>query len=887
MDRNNSNRRLFDFLRATRPESGARRSLGTRALRLESLEGRQLLSATPAPALVELAADFVASDTPAVASATIVSLEGARYDFGDLRRVEALGLNANSEGVVWNDEGRLAELTLADANIQRVDLAGCEALEKLDVSGCENLRSLKCQRAAISELDLSQLSRLRELQFDSGLESVETNPEIDLALKVFASDDWSEILIVDDLGMEISARRDWNSFEFNVPGTAVGPIEISYLKDGEVAAGTTINESERIPYDDGDLAALESLGLTPRSPGVVWSPEGRLIELTLADPRFENVELLGSDALQKLDVSGCENLVNLDCGYNSELTELNVAGCQKLEILFCIDSCLTSLDLSDCPSLVEVNCTNNALRSIDLSGCPNLEKLVMHRNFFEELDFSAVPNLKILAVANTPQLQLDLSPLTELEELHCNNCGLQELNFSNNRNLQVLQCSENELTELDVSGLANLRVLNCYNNYLASLDVSGCESLWTIFCHDNLLTSLDLSGCPKLEWFDGDHNRLESLDFSNCPIVNSIYVNDNVLQSLNVNGRSELLYLHCRYNFLTELDVSTSPKLESFYCDSNYLESVNVSGCERLKYFSCAENYLTTLDASRLPNLRSLGCYYNPSLSELYVNNCAKLDSLYVDSYLQRIVATGSNDITVGVAKNYDYDAISVVDGSGTALETSEDDYAFYFVVASDASYPIVASYYKDGELLETTTTIEQFELVLAQPTLSASATKSAVVVKINPVDGADQYVVEFSEDPNFENVATKTYSAPGVKTFSGLSKGTEYYVRVKATALACESDWAEISVATKSDPQLASPILAASATKSAVVVKIGSVEGAETPYSLSPFPDGAARRSISSSRRAASAIRGCCNLTRRAVEYKARRRALRQKRLGNTGDTA
>ena len=112
-------------------------------------------------------------------------------------------------------------------------------------------------------------------------------------------------------------------------------------------------------------------------------------------------------------------------------------------------------------------------------------------------------------------------------------------------------------------------------------------------------------------------------------------------------------------------------------------------------------------------------------------------------------------------------------------------------------------------------------------PTVAVTPNKTSIVLKINPVDGAAKYVLEYGTDPSFATCATKTYTTSGAKTLSGLASGTTYYFRVKATATGvADSEWNEFQARTTG---LAAPSVSASVTKSAVVLNIGSVDGAES----------------------------------------------------------
>ena len=113
----------------------------------------------------------------------------------------------------------------------------------------------------------------------------------------------------------------------------------------------------------------------------------------------------------------------------------------------------------------------------------------------------------------------------------------------------------------------------------------------------------------------------------------------------------------------------------------------------------------------------------------------------------------------------------------------------------------------------------------LDAPVVSASTTNSAIIVRINPVENANSYVLEFGTDPNFSTFSTKTYSTSGVKTIASLNLGTRYFLRVKATAEGItDSSWSTLSARTLG---VAVPAVTASVTKNAVALNIRSVEDA------------------------------------------------------------
>ena len=71
--------------------------------------------------------------------------------------------------------------------------------------------------------------------------------------------------------------------------------------------------------------------------------------------------IISSHQLIELDISECENLVELDCRSN-ELNNLNANGCANLKKIDCSNNNLNGLDLSTCSKLEEVKINHVAFK---------------------------------------------------------------------------------------------------------------------------------------------------------------------------------------------------------------------------------------------------------------------------------------------------------------------------------------------------------------------------------------------------------------------------------------------------------------------------------------------------------------------------------------------
>ena len=150
------------------------------------------------------------------------------------------------------------------------------------------------------------------------------------------------------------------------------------------------------------------------------------------------------------------------------LTELNVQGLTKLQVLHCYYNQLTELNVQGLTALKYLSCHSNKLTELNVQGLTSLQGLYCLYNQLTELNVQG---------------------LTALQELNCYYNQLTELNVQGLTALQKLDCFYNELTELNVQGLTSLQKLNCSYNELPELNVQGCASLQELYCYSNKLNA--------------------------------------------------------------------------------------------------------------------------------------------------------------------------------------------------------------------------------------------------------------------------------------------------------------------------------------------------------------------------------------------------------------
>ena len=284
--------------------------------------------------------------------------------------------------------------------------------------------------------------------------------------------------------------------------------------------------------------------------------------------------------------SDCSSLKKLDCRNNPEmtdvfiknmpiLTQFYVSGCSKLEKLTLQNSPVQQLDVSGCSNMLGIDCSLNQLTSISgLSGCSALTYLICYGNKLTSITgLSGKTTLKKVDCHSNLLQSLDVSGTTNLAELNCSSNNLTGLTLTNCLQLKQLDCTYNQLGFLNLSYLYSLQKVDCSYNKLTAINTYHCDNLYELICKSNNFSSLDLSDCPELEKLDCKRqSNLTSLNLENCWRLRELDCSFNLLTTLNLEGNDELKTLYCYYNKLTSINMPQISSLQTVYCFLNELK---------------------------------------------------------------------------------------------------------------------------------------------------------------------------------------------------------------------------------------------------------------------------------------------------------------------------
>jgi Leucine-rich repeat (LRR) protein len=260
--------------------------------------------------------------------------------------------------------------------------------------------------------------------------------------------------------------------DFDVPaltdGNAIGLTFIAVDNSLSVEIGL---DGGRIAVDWGDGTPVTKDRNPSRAGNYPEADRRMAFRHTYAAPGEYRIRIWSAE-LVSLNAQGSEAV-----GF----TDLRAGVCPALEYLDCSRNRLTTLDLSGCTALKTLNCGwNEELSKLDLEGCGKIEWLDFSASRIVEFDFGAFPLLKHAVCEYSGLYRIDVSRNPLLEYLACagqswrlmwpdGDPGLPagfEFDITGTPLLEYLDCTGNELTALNISGRKHLRHLNVRNNRL-------------------------------------------------------------------------------------------------------------------------------------------------------------------------------------------------------------------------------------------------------------------------------------------------------------------------------------------------------------------------------------------------------------------------------------
>ncbi|KAK9057503.1 hypothetical protein SSX86_022339 [Deinandra increscens subsp. villosa] len=311
-------------------------------------------------------------------------------------------------------------------------------------------------------------------------------------------------------------------------------------------------------------------------------------------------------SLQKLEVSGCVNLVSLGekkakvvMTSMDSFREVEINDCPRLESYYCPTS-IEKLKISGCGSITSLKFPNvpSTLKILNIEDCDNLETSWLLDNFLSSLEYLVIysmPNLRSLPEGCLVHLTtLIVSSCDNLESIPGHGFGF--LPFFGLRSLLINNCMNlKSFPHQHLQSLTSLEYM--WISYCPSMDYSFPCGLWP-----PNLTNLSIGSLnkPISEW--GLQNFPTSL-------VTLILYGEN--------SGGTVLFANADDTATTSAFLLPSSLTYLYVSDFMDIESVSTG----LQHLTCLEE----LVIYSCPNLKDLPVTLLPSLSRFWVKYCPKL----------------------------------------------------------------------------------------------------------------------------------------------------------------------------------------------------------------------------------------------------------------------
>lgn len=405
--------------------------------------------------------------------------------------------------------------------------------------------------------------------------------------------------------------------------------------------------------------------------------------ITVQDAKIENIVMngltklntfkAGGSTLKSIDLSGCDNLMDIGIYSASNMESFDSSLFPNLETLAFEGSKVTRFVTTGNPKLkyLSLNSSSNLsyvdvsksrkLNTLSCSYCYTLaegeENVVLsegqtiaNMNGVNSWNITRVPyewpediateladedfrNLMIEVADTDKDGKISKDEALAVTSLVAPNAGLKSVDLSFFNNIEVLDLSGNELTEIDFSGNKNITDLNLENNKLTgTLEVQYFDKLEYLRAAHNELTGLSSFGARgPVKEIDLSYNKFESITLYFFSNVTKINVSHNELTRAEIRDNDKLTDMDVSFNKISEMTLWSLKALERVnFNDNPFIQLDESNRWVNLKEIDCSNTDITKLDLSKTNTLwtvKATGC---PNLSVIYVGNNADAE-IYKD----------------------------------------------------------------------------------------------------------------------------------------------------------------------------------------------------------------------------------------------------------------
>jgi hypothetical protein len=447
------------------------------------------------------------------------------------------------------------------------------AINALDLTGNTALRSLNCNSCGLESIDLSKNTALEYLYCSENYNFKSLDLRSNTNLRELFCDDNQSLS-----SLNLSANTNLQVLSCN---------RNAMLLSLDLSANTNLRELSCIRVSWGNTVtitgltgfrSLEKLVLSGVAIGAIDLGGNPLKE-------FNCVEIAVQSSIS-IDVSGCDKLETF------RFTRINDGE---------LDSEIQNINLAGCSALNTIEIQGIAFKSLDVSSCTPLRKLT-----YREGDVNISGNIELEEVYVRDILG-NITSLRKLRTLYFRQIkNVETQDFSNQTVLEDLYCAVQDFP----------------------IDLSHCKALRTFHLNPfnaMKVVSIDLKDLPVLEQISSDRVGYKALlNIENCPVLKTILGYEYA--ALNVSGCASLEEIKCTFQ---AFNIDRCPNVTGLECDDSPVGTLRLDALTNLERLHCVKCSLTALDLRKNKKVRTLHCYNNPDLEYVELANAHKI--LYMD----------------------------------------------------------------------------------------------------------------------------------------------------------------------------------------------------------------------------------------------------------------
>lgn len=329
-------------------------------------------------------------------------------------------------------------------------------------------------------------------------------------------------------------------------------INKEYNKDGDnYLSLSERSDVKRLDFSENwarDIKSIYGVQLFPELGTVVFNRPMEDMDRLQYNTKLKRFYCTG---FTDLDVSLYKSLEYLDCEVQmgSYITEHNS---------------LQKLDVTGCTKLKEIQCYGNLLTEVKgLNTCTALEKANLQSNLLEDVDVGGLEALTFLRCDTNPIKTLNVVGCSSLETLYV--AGGYSADFWNGTNYEFKEFPST-IKSIDLTGCVSLKQFFTYGNSLQKIDFSGCPEIEDI----------------TISKYDNNTIPLNGLDFRNCNKLKNVGLYYCKIPYVYLGEHPDLLRFEVPGSDIKELDLTGCPKLYYFDCHDNLINTLNISNCPYL-----------------------------------------------------------------------------------------------------------------------------------------------------------------------------------------------------------------------------------------------------------------------------------------------------------------